>query len=124
MGRAFFMGFLQMTQEEFDFDRIENDSKKYHRSRDKKTAIQSAKEIIEHLPERRRQFLVGLAAIGGVGTAREVAAAISNSVSLHDSIRRRATDMARLGLVEEIEPRECRISGKKVTVYRIKKGEG
>jgi hypothetical protein len=61
----------------------------------------------------------GLEIIGGSGTAREVAAAIGGSVALHDSIRRRATDMVRLGFIEELSPRECRVSGRKVTVYRL-----
>lgn len=93
----------------------------FARQTDPATSQIAAEEIRPKLNVRAGQFLAGLAAIGGTGTAREVAAEVADCIAVHDSIRRRASDLVRLGLIEEIDARVCRISGKKATVYRLTK---
>lgn len=94
------------------------------RSCDPATSTQAASEIEPRLTARAKQFLQGLNLIGGTGTAREVASSVADGIALHDSIRRRATDLVRLGLIQEIEARVCRVSGKKATVYRLTDSQG
>lgn len=81
------------------------------------TSIHAEIEVSPRLTIRAKQFLQGLESLGGCATAREAAAVVADSIALHDSIRRRASDLVKLGVIQEIEPRVCRVSGKRATVY-------
>jgi hypothetical protein len=88
------------------------------RTTDAETSIQAASEIRVSLAVRRGQFLDGLTRCGGSATAREAASQIDGgNIALHDSIRRRASDLARDGLIRETGSRICAVSGKRATVY-------
>jgi hypothetical protein len=72
------------------------------------------------LSERRFQTLVGLRAIGGIGTAREIASACTDNAALGESIRRRASDLVRLGFAVEHGKKMCSVTGYVVKAYRLK----
>jgi hypothetical protein len=88
------------------------------RASDPETSKEAAIETRVSVAIRRSQFLEGLTRCGGSATAREAASQIANgNIALHDSIRRRASDLARDGLIRETGSRVCAISGKRATVY-------
>lgn len=68
---------------------------------------------------RCAQFLDGLRSLG-TGTANEVALFVSgDNRGMHDSIRRRASDLVRLGRIRQIGVRECSVTGKRVAYYEV-----
>jgi hypothetical protein len=70
---------------------------------------------------RCRQFLDGLTVLGSA-TANEVALHVSgDNRGLHDSIRRRASDLVRHGRIRQVGTRHCGVTGKCVTVYEVVK---
>jgi len=86
---------------------------------DPQTAKQSAAEIKHVLNVRCLQFLEGLRALG-TATANEVALSVTgDNRGMHDSIRRRASDLVRLGRIRQIGVRECDVTGKRVALYEV-----
>ena len=85
---------------------------------DPETSQLSAIETTAKLTQRCQQFLDGLRLLGQA-TANEVAVFVAGqNIGLVGSIRRRASDLHAAGLVEIVDRRECRITGKRVHVYR------
>lgn len=94
------------------------------RKSDKQTSKEGAKHAERVSAVRRSQFIDALEKIGGSGTAKEVASlACGGDIALHDSIRRRATDLVRDEVIEEVGVKICSVSHKKATVYGFKKQE-
>jgi len=90
------------------------------RKDDKQTSHDGAEHIKPRLNDRKLEFMSGLRALGGRATAKEVASNVyPGEFAIFDSIRKRAIDCVRLGWVREVEPRECKVSGRKCTVYEI-----
>jgi len=69
---------------------------------------------------RKKQFLDGLAALGGLGTAREAVSMITKDATLSDSIRRRASDLVRTGEITIVGSRRCSVSNHKATIYKLR----
>ncbi len=89
------------------------------RDGDPETAKQSDAEIRHVLNVRCLQFLEGLKALG-TATANEVALSVTgDNRGMHDSIRRRASDLVRLGRIRQIGVRECDVTGKRVALYEV-----
>lgn len=88
---------------------------------DPETAKLAALEIKLSMTLRCSQFLEGLAALGP-STANEVALFVSgDNRGMHDSIRRRASDLVRLERIQQIGVRECTVTGKRVAIYEVRK---
>jgi hypothetical protein len=84
---------------------------------DPSTSTEAAAAVSPKLAGLRLEFLRGLAACGGSATANEVARAISDNHSHRESIRKRAGECKRLGLIEDIGSRVCSVTGNRATVY-------
>lgn len=85
---------------------------------DPTTSIEAAKDIAISLTQRRRQFLEALRKLG-TATANEVAElACEGNYSLRESIRKRAHELVRLGLVDQVGIKKCGVSGREVAAYR------
>jgi len=85
---------------------------------DPATSIESAKDTATVLTQRRRQFLEALKRLG-TATANEVAElACEGNYSLRESIRKRAHELVRLGLVDQVGVKKCGVSGREVAAYR------
>jgi len=89
------------------------------RAEDPATSTEAAEAISPKLAGLRLEFVRGLAACGGSATANEVARAISDNHSHRESIRKRAGECKRLGLIEDIGSRVCTVTGNKATVYGV-----
>ena len=85
---------------------------------DPATSIEAAKDTATVLTQRRRQFLDALKRLG-TATANEVAElACEGNYSLRESIRKRAHELVRLGLVDQVGVKRCGVSGREVAAYR------
>lgn len=88
---------------------------------DPETSKQSADELNYVLNVRCLQFLEGLRT-RGTATANEVALLVSaDNRGMHDSIRRRASDLVRMGRIVQVGVRECGVTGKRVACYEVAK---
>ena len=88
------------------------------RASDPETSKEAAIETRVSVAIRRSQFLEGLTRCGGLATAREAASQIANgNITLHDSIRKRAKELEKLGLIRAVGSRLCSVSGHSATVY-------
>jgi len=87
-------------------------------------SIEAAKDTANVLTQRRRQFLEALKRLG-TATANEVAElACEGNYSLRESIRKRAHELVRLGLVDQVGLKRCSVSGREVAAYRaVSNGE-
>lgn len=83
------------------------------RQRDPITSIESAADIQPKLTGLRAEFVERLCAIGEPSTANEIAAG-------DESIRKRAKECERMGLVTAYDVRQCRVTGKRATVYWVR----
>ena len=87
------------------------------RTSDPPTSQLSAIETTAKLTQRCQQFLGGLRILGQA-TANEVAVFVAGgNIGLVGSIRRRASDLQAKGIIEIVDRRECRVTGKRVHVY-------
>ena len=89
------------------------------RSDDPQTSAEGALHIAEKLSGKRAVFLHCLKQIGHASTASEVAA---KSVELGlvecaESVRKRAGELVRYGLIERAGSRPCNTTGQRCTVY-------
>jgi hypothetical protein len=89
------------------------------RDGDPSTSTEAAKSVSPKLAGLRLEFISGLAACGGSATANEVARAISDNHSHRESIRKRAGECKRLGMIAEIGSRVCKVTGNRATVYAV-----
>lgn len=86
---------------------------------DPATSKIAADEIKPKLTERCQQFLDGLQVLG-TATANEVAKQVApDDFGLFGSIRRRASDLHKAGVIEVIDRRACGVTGKFVSVYGV-----
>ena len=89
------------------------------RPSDPQTSFEAAEGIAKKLTFRCSQFLLALDKLGDA-TANEVASQVApNNMGLFGSIRRRASDLHRMGFIQVVDRRACRVTGKHVSVYRI-----
>jgi hypothetical protein len=87
---------------------------------DPETSQCAAVEATARLTQRCQQFIDGLRLLGQA-TANEVAVFVAGqNIGLVGSIRRRASDLHAAGLVEIVDRRECKVTGKRVHVYKVK----
>ena len=88
-----------------------------HRSSDPQTSIEAAEDILPRLGLRCQQFLTALRALKQA-TAKEAAmAACPNDYAQCETVRRRASDLHRQGIIMVVGQCQCRVSGKRVSVY-------
>jgi hypothetical protein len=89
-----------------------------HRVNDPETSIEAAIDILPRLNQRSQQFLVALRCLGQA-TAKEAAVhACPLDYAQCETVRRRASDLHRDGVIEIVDHRPCRISRKTVSVYQ------
>ncbi len=89
------------------------------RQSDPETSHTAAIDVGTKLTVRCQQFLDGLRQLGEA-TANEVAVAVADgNIGLVGSIRRRASDLHASGRIAIVGRRECKITGKPVSVYAI-----
>ena len=81
------------------------------RNSDKQTSHEAAAEIKPKMGILQAEFLRRLGRLAEA-TANEVAAG-------DESIRKRALELVRSGMIEEVGTRECKRTGKRATVYCI-----
>jgi hypothetical protein len=86
---------------------------------DPATSAAAAESISPKLAGLRLEFVRGLAACGGSATANEVARAVTDDHSHRESIRKRAGECKRLGLIADIGSRVCTVTGNRATVYAV-----
>lgn len=82
------------------------------RQSDKATSQAAAVEVEPKLVGLRAVFVERLRAIGEPATANEIA-------SGDESIRKRAKECERMGFVRDAGVRQCRVTGKRATVYLV-----
>lgn len=89
------------------------------RQQDPETSRQAAQDIKKSLSVRRRQFLTALQGLVRA-TANEVAQRASQgNHGLHESIRKRAHELVRAGLIREAGAKTCEVTGREATVYEV-----
>ena len=94
-------------------------AEQHARATDPATSEQAAKEIGTKVTVRCTQFLHGLEKLGRA-TANEVANQVApDNPGLFGSIRRRASDLDRLGVIRVVDRRRCNVTGKMVSVYEV-----
>lgn len=90
---------------------------------DPDTSVEAAEETAKVLTVRRQQFLRGLSLIG-MGTANEIARAVTGDKILADSIRKRAHELVRCGRIVKIGKKICEVSGHNAAAYiEVQDGE-
>ncbi|XZE18781.1 hypothetical protein SH449x_004086 [Pirellulaceae bacterium SH449] len=88
-----------------------------HRTNDPETSIAAAEDILPRLNQRCRQFLTALRVLKQA-TAKEAAMhACPGNYAQCETVRRRASDLQRMGLIVIVGQRACKISGKTSSVY-------
>lgn len=88
-----------------------------HRTSDPETSVEAAAGIVPKLNNRCRQFLEALKALGQA-TAKEAGMhACPDDYAQCETVRRRSSDLQRMGVIVIVGQRVCRISGKKASVY-------
>jgi hypothetical protein len=89
------------------------------RHSDPETSHTAAAEVSSKLTVRCQQFLDGLRQLGQA-TANEVAVHVAGgNIGLVGSIRRRASDLHATGRISVVGRRECKVTGKAVSVYEV-----
>lgn len=83
------------------------------RAADPQTSKLAAEVIRPKLVGLQLQFVERLRQIGKPATANEVSLG-------NESIRKRALELVRSGVIQEIGARECNVSGKMATVYWLR----
>lgn len=86
---------------------------------DPETSKVAVTEVSPKLAGLRLAFIRGLSSCGESATANEVAAKVTDNHSLRESLRKRAGECKRLGLIEEVGSRVCMVTGSKATVYKV-----
>ena len=88
------------------------------RTTDPQTSFDGAAYITPKLSVRRRQFMDALG--HDSLTAHEVANRVAtlDNIALHDTIRKRPSELVKLGQIIITGQRICTITGQRVSVYR------
>jgi hypothetical protein len=89
------------------------------RNDDPDTSKEASGEFEPSRMLRKKQFIWGLLLCGGTATAREAVAAITKDPTISESIRRRASDLAKSGCIRIAGTRRCSVSNFKATVYTL-----
>lgn len=82
----------------------------------------AAKVIKPNLPKLRRMFVDSCRALGG-GTAQEIAWHATTDATVRESIRKRATECVRDGLVYRSVQRQCKVTGQVARVFVVVGGK-
>lgn len=85
------------------------------RTTDPETSRESAVKVSEKVTRLRAEFVSCLRAIGHPATAQEVAATVA--VANRESVRKRAAECVKAGLVKEMGTKKCSVTGQRATVY-------
>lgn len=85
----------------------------------KLTSVEAYEKFKGVLSERRLECLMGLIKCGGRATAREISVKVSSNPVVCDSVRRRSSDLVRLGFFVEDGVKICDVSNYEVTAYRL-----
>lgn len=81
----------------------------------------SARYIKPNLPKLRRMFVDSCRALNG-GTAQEIAWHATTDATLRESVRKRATECVRDGLVYRSVQRQCKVTGQVARVFQVVEG--
>jgi hypothetical protein len=98
-----------------------DDQPQLARQSDPVTSQAAAEEVRPKLHGLREVFLIALADLGGIRTAREVGER-AREMGLHgevESVRKRATELERLKFIELAELRRCPFTSKLAEGWRI-----
>lgn len=82
---------------------------------DPETSKESAVKVSAKVTRLRAEFVERLAILGCPATAQEVAA--SASLLNRESLRKRAAECVRAGLIKEFGTKKCSVTGQRATVY-------
>lgn len=89
-----------------------------HRFNDPETSIAAAEDVLPRLNQRCQQFLAALRVLKQA-TAKEAAMhACPANYAQCETVRPRASDLQRMGLIVIVGQRRCQVSGKTVSVYK------
>jgi hypothetical protein len=83
------------------------------------TSKEAYERVKPVLSLRRLECLIGLIKCGGRATAREIGVRMSSNPAICESIRRRSSDLVRLGFFLEDGVKTCDVSNYEVTAYCI-----
>jgi hypothetical protein len=100
-----------------------DDGPQLARQLDPVTSQAAAEEVRPKLHGLREVFLIALADLGGIRTAREVGER-AKEMALHgevESVRKRASELERLKFIELAELRRCPFTGKLAEGWRLNK---
>lgn len=87
------------------------------RQSDPPTSHLAAAEVQRVLSGRRAEFVACLRALGRPATAQEIAAVAD--VRIRESVRKRAKECVRLGVVAEIGTKRCGVTGTLAMTYWV-----
>ena len=85
------------------------------RTSDPETSKESAVKVSAKVTRLRAEFVRCLCAIGHPATAQEVAAMVA--VANRESVRKRAAECVKAGLLKEFGTKKCSVTGQRATVY-------
>jgi hypothetical protein len=98
------------------------ESRSMARASDPDTSKQAAADVVIVLTRLECDFMKALKILG-TATSNEVAREVAgDNFARRNTIRRRASDLITKKQIEQLEPRACSVTGKRVTVYRIRGG--
>jgi len=83
---------------------------------DPATSKESAVKLSAKVTRLRLVFVAALQSIGHPATAQEVAANVQDA-SILESVRKRAAECVKTGLVKEFGTKKCSVTGQRATVY-------
>ena len=98
-----------------------DDQPQLARQSDPVTSQAAAEEVRPKLHGLREVFLIALADLGGIRTAREVGER-AREMGLHgevESVRKRASELERLKFIELAELRRCPFTGKLAEGWKL-----
>ena len=98
-----------------------DDGPQLARQSDPVTSQAAAEEVRPKLHGLREVFLIALADLGGIRTAREVGER-AKEMGLHsevESVRKRAAELRKAGLIELAEEKRCEYTGQRAEGWRL-----
>lgn len=91
-----------------------------HRATDPNTSREAAADVAPKRGVLQQRFVEAVRELGEATASEAASLAVQHHGGLCESVRKRATEALRLGLVEVAGERPCAISGKPCTTYRVK----
>lgn len=82
---------------------------------DPETSRESAVKVSAKVTRLRAEFVRCLRLLGEPSTAQEIA--IVCNAAIRDSVRKRAFECVKAGLVKEFGTKKCSVTGQRATVY-------